>query len=311
MLLLHQDKRPGAATAMLNLLLSASCAFDACDGARANVPNTWHAQVGQDRIISSVFSGQRGGYFVDLAAAAPVVLSNSRALERDFGWRGLCIEGNDRLSGALRRERTCTVVQSLISSKAANVTFAKQSVGKQGFSRIIATPARQGVASKHVHGALTLENVLIANDAPSVMEYLSLDVEAHELAVLQHFPFHSYRWYAMTIETVEPALDALLVRHGYWNALNLTHPIPGGKKKLLDQLYFHRSIPGGLGAAQARAHASMLLWESAMAQRPFRGASSEETIYHVNCGGVPEEFVATGGNNMKLFPKRQSCSCSI
>ena len=74
-----------------------------------------HSQGGQDRIVSSVFEGQRGGYFVDLAAASPVVLSNSRTLERDFAWRGLCIEGNHRLIASLMRERKCSVVHTLIS----------------------------------------------------------------------------------------------------------------------------------------------------------------------------------------------------
>ena len=36
-----------------------------------DAPGAWHSQGGQDRIVSSVFEGQRGGYFVDLAAARP------------------------------------------------------------------------------------------------------------------------------------------------------------------------------------------------------------------------------------------------
>ena len=40
-----------------------------------------------------------------------------------------------------------------------------------------------------MHSALPLEAVLRSNGAPAVMEYLSLDVENHERAVLEHFPF--------------------------------------------------------------------------------------------------------------------------
>ena len=32
--------------------------------------------------------------------------------------------------------------------------------------------------------------------------------------VLQHFPFHAYRWHAVGVETVVPALEALLLSHG-------------------------------------------------------------------------------------------------
>lgn len=146
-----------------------------------DAPGTWHSQGGQDRMISSIFEGQRDGYFVDLAAAAPIVLSNSRALERDYGWRGLCIEGNDRLTTALRNQRNCTVINTLISSKAANVTYTRLNVGKQGYSRITSTQA--DASGANVHETLPLDVVLRANNAPAQMDYLSLDVEYHELAV--------------------------------------------------------------------------------------------------------------------------------
>ena len=51
-------------------------------------------------------------YFVDLAANNATEASNTRLLERDFGWRGVCIEANPRYFwagflfwGALMNER--------------------------------------------------------------------------------------------------------------------------------------------------------------------------------------------------------------
>ena len=130
--------------------------------------------------------------------------------------------------------------------------------------------------------------------------------------MLQHFPFHDYRWHVVTIETVVPAMETLLARHGYRHALDITHRMPTGHRKLLDHLYIHHNISGGIDAARARARESIRLWDSAMAKRRFRGTSvSEETIYRVNCGGVPEAFVATAGNESALFPERITCSCSI
>ena len=54
---------------------------------------TLHSQHGQDATIIKLFGSRRNGYFVDLAANEPLYLSNTRTLERDFGWRGVCIEG--------------------------------------------------------------------------------------------------------------------------------------------------------------------------------------------------------------------------
>ena len=129
-------------------------------------PGTWNSQAGQDRMISSIFEGKRGGYFVDLAAASPIVLSNSRALERDLDWRGLCIEGNERLTKKLKAQRKGTVVQSLISSRAANVTYAR-SDANPGYSRIVSMQAESSGANS-VQETLTLDAVLRAHDAPAV-----------------------------------------------------------------------------------------------------------------------------------------------
>ena len=51
-----------------------------------DVAGTWHAQMQQDRVIARIFEDKRDGFFVDLAAHTPVDLSNTRTLERDFGW---------------------------------------------------------------------------------------------------------------------------------------------------------------------------------------------------------------------------------
>lgn len=48
----------------------------------------WFSQAKQDQIVSSLLRNQRGGFFIDLAANAPVHISNTFALERKFGWTG-------------------------------------------------------------------------------------------------------------------------------------------------------------------------------------------------------------------------------
>ena len=64
-------------------------------------PGRWHSQSRQDEEVAAVLTETgaplRNGYFIDLAANDPIFLSNTRALERDHGWRGLCIDGNTKL----------------------------------------------------------------------------------------------------------------------------------------------------------------------------------------------------------------------
>ena len=65
----------------------------------------WHSQVGQDRTIARLFGNKRGGYFVDLAANHAILNSNTRTLERDYGWSGLCIDANPEMLWELANER--------------------------------------------------------------------------------------------------------------------------------------------------------------------------------------------------------------
>ena len=53
----------------------------------------WNSQAGQDRTIA-LLTDYKPGFFIDLAANEPILHSNTRALERDYGWRGICIDGN-------------------------------------------------------------------------------------------------------------------------------------------------------------------------------------------------------------------------
>ena len=62
----------------------------------ADVPGTWHSQAKQDELVHRLLHRKRNGFFVDLAANHPVRISNTRALEREHGWSGLCIEANPR-----------------------------------------------------------------------------------------------------------------------------------------------------------------------------------------------------------------------
>ena len=70
----------------------------------------FHGQMWAELSVLAVLESlhrKRDGYFIDLAAHAPVAFSNTATLERDFDWRGLCIEGSTDLILELTKRR-CT-----------------------------------------------------------------------------------------------------------------------------------------------------------------------------------------------------------
>ena len=84
----------------------------------ADKPGNWHSQSKQDQTVASLFEGKSGGthFFVDLAANHPIILSNTRALERDHGWQGVCIDGNKHVLALLVAQRACKVYEGVVTA---------------------------------------------------------------------------------------------------------------------------------------------------------------------------------------------------
>jgi hypothetical protein len=218
---------------------------------RIDRTGTYHAQVGQDRTIARLFSSSShsssredrsaassgGSFFVDLASNEPLYLSNTRYLERDLGWRGVCIEGSTDLVLKTAAYRTCTVVQAVVSRKSGekisfmvpprsattstrNAQDLKTSGygGVEGLSDAEPTTKTRRTAGgwrteKHISVALT--DLLDSINAPSTISYLSLDVEGAEDSVLRTFDFGRYRFLTMTIERPPLPLRETLRANGY------------------------------------------------------------------------------------------------
>ena len=160
-----------------------------------DVMNAWHSQEGQDRHIAAILKGKRGGYFIDLAANEPVQISNTRALERDYGWKGLCIEPNSRYWQALSQTRSC----SLVTNPVSNVEEPMLMTERGTFSSSYPSTSRSGGHPRAEHTALRraglmkvqtrrLDKLLTEHRTPATIDYLSLDVEGHEYEALLSFP---------------------------------------------------------------------------------------------------------------------------
>ena len=183
----------------------------------------WHSQVGQDRTIALLFHGKRDGYFVDLAANDPIYLSNTRSLERDFGWTGLCIDGNQQMLDRLVAERSCRVIKAVVTGSADRlVEFTaplNQGTWEDGLGGIMSNrtdnkAVRPGFAKQEWratrHTTTTLGAILEHVRAPVTIDYLSLDIEGSEYDALSTFDFGKHTFLSMTIERPSASLRKLL-----------------------------------------------------------------------------------------------------
>lgn len=225
---------------MKNLILL-FCFLSCSVFSKEQVSQASHGQ--ENWLIEKVFNHKKNGYFIELAAADGITCSNTYRLEREFGWEGICIEANPSYYNKLINNRNCTVVQACIDDVNHEIKFAP--IGLMG--GILSGDTRVNLDNKNRKRALrnlikknrimtmqtkTLEQVLDESEAPSVIDFLSLDIEGAEYRALKNFPFEKYTFLAMCIELPSKELSELLNSHGYI-------PI---KKIVLDTLFVHESI---------------------------------------------------------------------
>jgi len=179
------------------------------------------SQVGQDVWVQSILGNKRNGYFVELGASDGIYLSNTYFFEKELGWNGICIEPNPNFHSRLHLNRKSHISHYCVSS----VNDKDLEFGLCEHASGTLVTAGPFTTSKEIISVKTktLDSILTSFNAPSIIDYLSLDVEGHEMEVLKNFPFHTYRFNCITVEHNEPHtgpkmqmdLRELLTSNGY------------------------------------------------------------------------------------------------
>lgn len=192
---------------------------------------------GQEQAALALLSKKRGGTFLDLASHHAVTLSNTYALERQFGWSGICIEANHVNLADLISMRTCQVVMAAVgnSTRMQPIDFSLGG-GAGGLGGIVAdgmdNTQRKNRGRLKSYYTVPLLEILERFDAPETIDYLSLDIEGAEYFVMENFPLDRYTFKVMTVERPEPMLMSLLQRASYKIIKKVKH----------DVLYVHESV---------------------------------------------------------------------
>src|SRR5262249_2062539 len=172
--------------------------------------------------------------FVEAGAADGIGGSSCYVLERELGWRGICIEPNDAFFARLALNRPHSIHEHVcLAGTPGQVSFIEggdETVSpfqsgikwnlrdwKRGGRDVI---ARGREVQKR---AETLAHLLEKHGAPKVIEYAGFDIQGSEFEVLASFPFDHYTFLAMTVEcddVVWPRLLPLLQGNGYREVKN-------------------------------------------------------------------------------------------
>jgi Methyltransferase FkbM domain len=198
-------------------------------------PNqTWFSQASQDELVIALLGGKRNGYFIDLAANDAVDLSNTYALERHYGWDGVCIEPNPIYWHTLSY-RQCRVVGAVVGrDRNEQVYFRFEAGDHGGIAGDGFNNGKRWQRSSQAKYTVTLLEILEHTMAPTDIDYLSLDVEGAESFILMNFPLDKYRIKIITAERLKGPIRAFLKEHGFTFVKKLT--------KWGESLWVHRSV---------------------------------------------------------------------
>lgn len=173
--------------------------------------------------------GERGeGFYIDIGSGHPVHDNASFAFYLK-GWRGITVEPNPwlaRLTGAVRRRDRH--LQALVGAATGEATFYLVNEF-HGLSTMIENLARAalsefGKTSQAITvPVMTLRDLCQQQHAPSVFDFLKVDVEGAERDVLLNGDWQNYRPKVVVVEALAPYTlapawpewEPFLGRHGY------------------------------------------------------------------------------------------------
>jgi len=182
------------------------------------------AQLFQDLLAMFLFQEKVGGFFVEFGAANGELLSNTLLLERQFGWAGILAEPARGYHHDLQKNRSCAIDLRCVYSESGMQLEFIEAVEKE-LSSLKSFHANDHHHEKRLLGThyqvetISLLDLLRNYDAPSYIDFISIDTEGSELSILSAFDFESFRFGLICVEhnftPLRPSIYSLLRKNGY------------------------------------------------------------------------------------------------
>jgi FkbM family methyltransferase len=199
-----------------------------------NPPVRSHSDLKQDLVAMAVSGWRQGGYFVEFGAMDGVYASNTVLLETVYGWSGILAEPARCWHNALPNNRRCLIDYRAVARESAQELRFKETDIQLGFSGLtdyfeateMHTANRlRSSGSEYMVTTVSLNDLLNQHHAPKVIDYVSMDTEGSELAILEGFDFSQHRVNLWTIEhnyveSTRHAILDIMTHNGYQRILS-------------------------------------------------------------------------------------------
>jgi FkbM family methyltransferase len=158
----------------------------------------------QDMVAYLYFQGKRTGFFIDIGANDGIIGSNSYVFEK-LGWQGICVEPQPDIFLELKRRRKCECLNVAIASQKGEISFFK-SYGADALSGSDLSEERK--ARARAYGkvetiqvqAIPFDELMKNHPEVRHIDFLTIDVEGHELDILKTIDFSRYSFGFLAVE---------------------------------------------------------------------------------------------------------------
>lgn len=198
-------------------------------------------------IVEDVFNGMEGGFYVEAGAVHGKWGTSTYVLEKNFNWTGILVEPNPISKMVAHRPNSICVAKCL-GRRRGNLDFivVEDALGYSGCPSLCNLGEDwwwDKVKGDNPHSKLTkikiecapLSDILDENNAPSVIDYLTLDIEGAEEAIITTFPFDKYKFKTIAIEYASYEILRILFLNGYTQVSN---PFTEVSKEVSFENYF-------------------------------------------------------------------------
>lgn len=185
------------------------------------------AQHGEDRLLAERFAAKRGGYYVEVGALDGDFLSNTYYFEKALGWSGVLVEANPAQAELCRANRPGSHVAAFAAVAPGDEGVATLEVadGNEGYSTLSANRTysrileERNLVMKPVEVRTTTLDAILEDAKPPQIDFVTIDVEGHERAVLAGFDVRRWKPTVILLEGASAApslpISWRLFRAGY------------------------------------------------------------------------------------------------
>jgi len=184
-----------------------------------------YSQGGQDIYVTRILKEKREGYFVEVGANNGYLMSNTYLLEKNYDWKGICVEATPyRITELINnRPNAICISNAVFSESNLELDFTTCPVD---ILNVITDYAEIAVDFLNQSGQIikvntrSLTDILNENNAPENIDYLSVDTNGSEYKVLEGIDFTKYKFGVITIknslvEEKQNRIKEILTSNGY------------------------------------------------------------------------------------------------